>query len=391
MARIPFTYNLRSMKARWTSTIIAVMAIAIVVAVFLANLSMVRGFQEALKSSGSKDNAIVLRSGSQSEMMSFMILEHAKIIGDAAGVARDKNNNPIISTEVVLNANLSMISKDADAAVLIRGVSDKALQVRDRVRLIEGRFLNPGLTELVVGKTAAETYKNLQVGDSISFSGQTWSVVGMFDSGGSLLDSEIWCDATLLNQTYQRPVFLFQSVIVKLTSQNAFNEFKDALTADPRLNVKVQREIDYYEEQSRGFNRLISTLGLVFIIVMALGAVFAALNTMYQTVSARLSEIATMRALGFGGGHVVISFLLESLCVALIGGGLGCLLTLPLNGFTNSTFNWASFSHITYAFHVTPDLIIQGIFFALIMGFFGGLFPALRAARQQIAGTLRGM
>ena len=391
MARIPFTYNLRSMKARWTSTIIAVMAIAIVVAVFLANLSMVRGFQEALKSSGSKDNAIVLRSGSQSEMMSFMILEHAKIIGDAAGVARDKNNNPIISTEVVLNANLSMISKDADAAVLIRGVSDKALQVRDRVRLIEGRFLNPGLTELVVGKTAAETYKNLQVGDSISFSGQTWSVVGMFDSGGSLLDSEIWCDATLLNQTYQRPVFLFQSVIVKLTSQNAFNEFKDALTADPRLNVKVQREIDYYEEQSRGFNRLISTLGLVFIIVMALGAVFAALNTMYQTVSARLSEIATMRALGFGGGHVVISFLLESLCVALIGGGLGCLLTLPLNGFTNSTFNWASFSHITYAFHVTPDLIIQGMFFALIMGFFGGLFPALRAARQQIAGTLRGM
>ena len=391
MARIPFTYNLRSMKARWTSTIIAVMAIAIVVAVFLANLSMVRGFQEALKSSGSKDNAIVLRSGSQSEMMSFMILEHAKIIGDAAGVARDKNNNPIISTEVVLNANLSMISKDADAAVLIRGVSGKALQVRDRVRLIEGRFLNPGLTELVVGKTAAETYKNLQVGDSISFSGQTWSVVGMFDSGGSLLDSEIWCDATLLNQTYQRPVFLFQSVIVKLTSQNAFNEFKDALTADPRLNVKVQREIDYYEEQSRGFNRLISTLGLVFIIVMALGAVFAALNTMYQTVSARSSEIATMRALGFGGGHVVISFLIESLFVAFLGGILGCIFTLPLNGLTNSTFNWASFSHITYAFHVTPDLIIQGIFFALIMGFFGGLFPALRAARQQIAGTLRGM
>lgn len=391
MASIPLIYNLRSMKVRWTSTIVAVVAIAVVVAVFLTNLSMARGFQEALRLSGSRDNAIVLRAGSQSEMMSFMVLDQAKVIGDATGVARDQNNNPVISSEVVLNAVLPMTAKDAEATVLVRGVSDKALRVRDRVKIVEGRFIKPGLAELVVGKTAAKTYKNLRVGDSPSFSGQTWTVVGVFDAGGSSLDSEVWCDASVLNQTYQRPPFLFQSVIVKLTSSQAFSDFKDALTADPRLNVKVEREIDYYEKQSSGFNRLINSLGLVFIIVMALGAVLAALNTMYATVSARSSEIATMRALGFSGGHVVFSFVLESLAVALIGGLLGCLITLPLNGLTNSTFNFASFSQITYAFKVTPDLMLKSLIFALVMGFFGGLLPALRAARQQIAGTLRGM
>ena len=391
MLKIPFIYNLRSMKARWSSTLVAILGIAGVVAVFLAMLSMARGFRTTVKSSGSESNAIVRRAGSTSEMQSAVHLEHVKIIGDADGVDRDKTGTPIISPEVVVIAYPYTRSASQKINVLIRGVSHKALEVRDSIKLTRGRFLKPGVTELVVGRNVTRLYQNLKLGSSLTFGEQDWTVVGIFDAGGSAFDSEIWCDAHLLNQTYKRPTEVFQSITAKLSSKNAFTQFKDALTADPRLTVDVEREITYYERQAEALTTLIRVLGFLIAFVMAIGAVFAALNTMYASVSARSSEIATLRALGFVEGNVVVSFLLESLAIAFLGGFLGCLIILPLNGFTTSTTNFASFSNLSFAFRVTPDLMFQGMMFALFMGFFGGFFPALRAALQPIAGTLRGM
>ena len=275
--------------------------------------------------------------------------------------------------------------------VLIRGVSPKALEIRKRVNLIKGRFFTPGLAELVVGKSAAAMYQKLDIGNSLTFGGQAWAVVGIFDAGGTSFDSEIWCDPTLLSQAFKRPSDVFQTVTVKLSSKDSFNTLKEKLTTDPRLYVKVERESTYYKNQSEGLARLIRALGFIIALVMAIGAVFAALNTMYAAVSERSSEIATLSALGFTGRNIVVSFLLESLTISFFGGIIGCLIILPLNGFTASTFSMTTFSQIAFAFRVTPDLMIQGIIFALFMGFFGGLFPALRAARQPIAGALRSL
>ena len=391
MIRIPFIYNLRSMKVRWVSTFVAIMSIAGVVAVFLAVLSMARGFRETVKSSGSENNALVLRGGATGEIQSILPLEHTKIIGDAAGVKRDENNTPIISQEVVANISLPRRGTGEKNNVLFRGVSHQALEVHDRIKMTGGRFFKPGRTELVVGKNVAPSFQGLDMDESISFGGQSWTVVGVFESGGTSFDSEIWCDATLLNQAYNRPTDIFQSVTAKLSSMDSFGKFKDALTSDPRLTVKVERESAYYENQSKGLATFIRVIGFLIAFIMAIGAVFAALNTMYAAVSERSSEIATLRALGFVEGNVVVSFLLESLTIAFCGGIVGCLVILPLNGFTASTFNMATYSQLAFAFRVTPDLMMQGILFALFMGFFGGLLPALRAARQQIAGTLREM
>jgi len=390
MAGIPLKYNLRSMRVRFTATMVAVMGIAGVVAVFLAMLAMARGFSETLKSSGSEDNAIVLRGGATSEIQSAVTLEQIKVIGDTPGVARDAAGGPIISPEVVVNATLPRASTGDETACLIRGVSTKAFDVRSTVRMMQGRRFTQGINEVIVGRYAAELY-NASVGGTLSFNDQAWAVVGIFDAGGSSFDSEVWCDAVLLSQAYKRPANIFQSVTVKLTAPAAFTAFESALTADPRMTIAAEREIIYYENQSKMFTKFIRVIGSLIAFIMAIGAVFAALNTMYAAVSARSSEIATMRALGFVGSNIVVSFLCESLTIALFGGILGSLLILPLNGFTASTTNMSTFSHLVFAFRITPDLMGQGLVSALIMGFFGGLFPALHAARQPIAATLRGM
>jgi putative ABC transport system permease protein len=378
------------MKVRFTATMVAVLGIAGVVAVFLAMLAMARGFSETLKSSGSEGNAIVLRGGATSEMQSAVTLEQIKVIGDAQGVARDGAGGAIISPEVVVNATLPRASTGDETACLIRGVSAKAFDVRSTIKMLQGRRFTPGLNEVIVGRYAAELY-NAKVGGTLSFNDQQWAVVGIFDAGGSSFDSEVWIDAVLLNQAYKRPANIFQSVTVKLESPAAFTALQEGLTADPRMTIAVEREITYYENQSKLVTKFIRVIGSLIAFIMAIGAVFAALNTMYAAVSARSSEIATMRALGFAGSNIVVSFLCESLTIALFGAVLGSLLIIPLNGFTASTTNMSTFSHLVFAFRITPDLMAQGLAFALIMGFFGGLFPALHAARQPIAATLRGM
>ena len=385
---IPLIYNLRSLRARWTSTIVAVLGIAGTVGVFIAMLSLARGFEATLVASGSPGNAIVRRAGATSEMDSTIALDQVRVIEDAPGVARG-GVGALVSSEVVVVAAFPLKSTGTDANVQVRGVSPKALAVRDSIQVVAGRFFEPGLTELVVGRNAASSYVGFELGKTVRFGGGTWTVVGLFDAGGSAFDSELWCDANVLNQVYQRPQNLFQSVTVRLASLDALGRFKDALTADPRLTVQVEREIDYYAKQSQQLTTLITVLGTIVALVMGIGAIFAALNTMYSAVAERSREIATMRALGFGSGSVVMSFVVEALCIAAVGGVLGCAVVLPLNGLTTGTINWQTFSHLAFAFRVTPLLLAAGLVFALLMGLVGGVPPAIRAARQRIAVALR--
>ncbi len=386
---IPISYNVRSVGARWATAVVSVLGIAGTVGVFLAMLAMARGFQATLIASGSPDNVIILRAGADTEMTSAINHEQVRIIGDAPEIARSGDGSPTISPEVVVIGAFPLMTTGTDANVQIRGLHERVLEVRSNVRVTEGRFFQPGLAELVVGKNVMTTYRGFVLGESIEIGGQEWRVVGIFDAGGSAFDSEIWCDANLLNQTFNRTEGIVQSVTARLDSRDDFRSLKDTLTSDPRMTVDVTGEQAYYAKQSQAVSTLIRVLGFMVAFVMAIGAVFGALNTMYSAVAARSREIATLRALGFGGFSVVTSFVLESILIALVGGVLGCLAVLPLNGFTAGTMNWQTFSHLAFAFKVTPSLMIWGLAFAALMGLIGGLLPALRAARMPVATALR--
>lgn len=384
---IPLNYNLSSLRVRWTSTVVAVLGIAGTVGVFVAMLAMARGFRATLVASGSPSNAILLRGGSTSEMASAITLDQERIIEDAPGVARD-SAGPMVSGEVVVIAPFPLKATGTDANVQVRGVSPRALEVRN-IKVVSGRFFRAGLNELVVGRNVARTYAGFDLGNTVKFGGGTWKVVGVFDAGGSAFDSEVWCDANVLDGVYKRPENVFQSVTARLSSPAAFEAFKDTLTSDPRLTLDVEREVEYYDKQSRQLTTLITVLGSLVAMVMGVGAVFGALNTMYSAVAERSREIATMRALGFGAASVVTSFVFEALCIAFVGGALGCVGVLPLNGMTTGTMNWQTFSHLAFAFRVTPPLLLGGIIFALLMGVVGGVPPAVRAARARVAVALR--
>lgn len=386
---IPIVYNLRSVRARWTSAIVAVLGIAGTVGVFVAMLSLARGFKATLVSSGSADNAIIMRAGATSEMTGGVGIDAVKIIQDAPGIARGADGQPLVTAEVVLVAPIPLISTGTDANVQVRGVSKNVLEIRNKVKIAQGRMFTPGLNEVVVGKNANTSYSGLTVGNTISLGNVKWQVVGVFDAGGSSFDSEIWADAHLLGPAYNRPDTLFQSVTVHLASPDSLQQFKDAVSSDPRLNVDVSREIDYYSKQSTRLTSLITILGGLIAFIMAIGAIFGALNTMYSAVAERGREIATMRALGFGGPSVVFSFVIEALLIAFVGGLLGCLVVLPLNGLTTGAMNLQTFSHLAFAFKITPELLVKGVIFALVMGFVGGLLPAVRAARRPVAQALR--
>ncbi|MEN6310144.1 MAG: ABC transporter permease [Acidobacteriota bacterium] len=385
---IPLVYNVRSVRERWTSTIVAVLGIAGAVGVFVAMLSMARGFQATLVASGSPRNAIVLRAGASAEMVSILTRSDVQAIENAPGVDRGEAG-PRVSPEVVVIAAFPLKKTGTDANVQIRGVSPRVLEIRDKVRITRGRMFEAGLNELVAGRNVAGTYAGLDLGQTVKFGGGTWTVVGLFDAGGSAFDSELWGDSLVLNQVYKRPQNVFQSVTVHLTSEDAFGGFKDALTADPRLTVETERERAYYEKNSQALATMIRVLGTLVAFVMGVGAVFGALNTMYSAVSERTREIATMRALGFGGGSVVLSFVFESLFIAGLGGLVGCAAVLPINGWTTGTINFQTFSHLAFAFRVTPDLLLAGLVFALLMGLVGGLPPAIRAVRRPVAAALR--
>jgi len=381
-------FGLLSVPQRRGSVAAAVFGIAGVVGVLVGVLSMGVGFRTALLASGAPDAAIVMRSGADSEMVSGLLHESTRVIADAPGIARTEAG-PLASAELFVIISLPKRSTGTDANVPMRGVGQAAVKVRDKLKLVEGRMFEWGKNEVIVGIGAANAFAGLDLGSKLRVGRHEWPIVGIFSAGGGSAESEIWTDATVLQAAYNRGD-TFQSVYVKLISPGSFQEFKDSLTSDPRLNVKVLRQTEYYAEQSTAVSRLINTLGYLISFLMAIGAVFGALNTMYSSVSARTREIATLRALGFGSGAVVVSVMIESLALAVIGGVLGALLSyLTFNGLRTSTMNWNSFSQITFAFAVTPDLLVQGIVWAVLIGLIGGLFPALRGARLPIAAALR--
>jgi len=381
-------FGLMSIPQRRGAATATIIGIAGVVAVLVGVLSIAAGFKQAMTVSGSPDAAIVLRSGADSEMVSGLGREATRVIADSPGVARTAQG-PLASAELFVIINLPKRSTGTDANVPLRGVEAAALQVRDNVRIIQGRLFEWGKNEVIVGSGAAREFGGLDVGSTLKVGRYEWPIVGIFSANGGVSESEIWSDARVLQDAYNRGDS-FQSVYVRLNSPGAFQAFKDSLTTNPQLSVKVVRQSEYYAEQSETITRLITTLGFLIAFLMAIGAVFGALNTMYSAVAARTREIATLRALGFGGGAVVVSLMIESLLLALAGGLLGGgLAYLAFNNFHTSTMNWQSFSQVTFAFRVTPELLMRGIAWSAMIGVIGGLFPAIRAVRLPIAAALR--
>jgi putative ABC transport system permease protein len=359
-----------------------------VVAVMVSVLSIAQGIMQMMNNSSTVENAVVLRSGASTEMMSGLSGDETDIVAEAPGIAGNEEG-PMASPELFVVINLPKRATGTDANVPLRGVQRQAFKVRPGFRITSGRMFRWGLNEVIVGAGARREFAGLDVGAEIEVGQEQWKVVGEFEAGGGMAESEIWVDAAVLQPAYRRGNS-FQSVYTRLESGDDFQAFKDALTADPRLNVKVMREQDYYFEQSTLIYNLITGLGTLIAVVMGLGAVFGALNTMYTAVSARTREIATLRALGFRSGPVLISVLAESLLLAILGGAIGAgLAWLAFDGFRASTLNWSTFSAMTFSFDVNMPLLVQGIVFATVIGLIGGLFPAIRAVRQPVATALR--
>jgi putative ABC transport system permease protein len=381
-------FGLLSIPQRRGTVAATVFGIAGVVAVLVGVLSIAAGFKQAMTVSGAPDAAVVLRSGADSEMVSGFGRSETRVIADSPGVAHTPQGS-LSSAELFVIINVPKRSTGTDANVPLRGVEASALQVRDQVKIVQGRMFEWGKNEVIVGSGAAQEFAGLELGSTLKVGRYDWPVVGIFSANGGVAESEIWTDAKVLQDAYHRGDS-FQSVYVKLNSPGAFQEFKDSLTSNPQLSVKVVRQSEYYAEQSQTMTRLITTLGFLIAFLMAVGAVFGALNTMYSAVSTRTREIATLRALGFGRGAVVVSLMIESLLLALAGGAIGGgLAYFAFNNFHTSTMNFQSFSQVTFAFRVTPELLVRGIVWSALIGLIGGLFPAIRAARLPIAAGLR--
>jgi putative ABC transport system permease protein len=380
-------------QRRWAS-LTTVVGIAGVVAVFISVLSIGEGFRKALRTAGSPQNAMILRTGSDSEMMSVLGKESTDVIAQAPGIERASlepsgGPSPLSSAELFVVVDVPKKSTGTPANVPLRGVQPAAFRTRPDLKITSGRVFEWGRNEILVGEGARNQFRGLELGSRLKWGQNEWTVVGTFSAGGALWESEIWCDAAVLQPAYRRGNS-FQTVIARLESPQAFDRLKDALTTDPRLDVAVMRESDYYANQGRTLNAIIRRLGFFLAVLMGIGAVFGALNTMYSAVAARTREVATLRALGFGSSPVVVSVMAEALLLSLVGGLLGAVgAYFGFDGYRTSTLNWDTFSQVTFAFDVTPPLLLKGTAFALVMGLVGGLFPAIRAARLPVSAALR--
>jgi putative ABC transport system permease protein len=379
--------GLATIPQRLGASLVVVVGIAGVVAVLVALLAMAAGFEAALKESGTDDTAIVMRAGAQTEINSVLDHESATLVAQAPQVLRNAQGQPIASPELVVVAALPKKSSGLDANVEVRGVGERAWSLRPGVRIIDGRKFGPGLRELIVGKGARGQFAGVDIGSTLKLNGQTWTVVGVFDSGDAH-NSELWADTDVVAATYRRGSST-AAVTVRLTGADAFEAFKAGLASDPRLTVDAKTTRAYYTDQSAALAKLIRVLGVTIATIMAIGAVFGALNTMYAAVATRSREIATLRAIGFRGLPVIASVLFETMLLALLGGVLGAILTwIVFNHYTVSTLG-QNFTQVVFAFQVSPPVLWTGLKWALAIGLIGGLFPALRAARQPVTAGLR--
>ena len=380
-------YNLRSMVVRKGTAAMTAMGIAMVVAVFVMTLSIAQGFQSTLVASGSPQNAIVLRKSATSENVSAVLKSQLPIIESMPQIARGPDAHPLASPELVVIISLPRITDNNPANVPLRGVGPKAFEVRDTLTFVEGRRFAPGSREINVGRQAVGRFKGLALGSDVKFGSAVWKVVGVFTADDASFESEVWGDVDLMMPAFQRDGY--QSVTAKLTDPSAFESFEAAMAADPRLDLKPQREREYYEGQSATTATLIRAFATFVTAILSIGAVFGAMNTMYAAVAYRTREIGTLRALGFSRSRIVTAFLAESIALAIVGGVIGCVLALPVHGLSTGAMNMASFSELAFKFRITPALLAGGMIFSALMGAVGGLLPALRAARIPVARALR--
>jgi putative ABC transport system permease protein len=388
--------NVRMIPQRLGSSAVAICGIVGVVIVFVAVLSIAEGLR-GLEAAGDPDIALVLRAGSDTEMTSGFYMEHVNAIAEAPGVARGRGGRPrgdtsgdaLVSPELLVIINVPLRRNGIEAQAPLRGVLPAAFEVHDRLSIVAGRRFTPGRNEVIVGRAAQRHYAGLDIGSTITSGQNAWKVVGVFEDDESVAEGEIWCDARVAQPVYNRNNS-YQSVSVALASRNQFGTLKDALTTDPRLTVMVMRQSDYYAEQSRDLQQMVRGIGFVITGLMALGAIFAAVNTMYSAVAARTSEIATLRALGFDSLPVVVSVLVEAVLLGAVGAVIGgAIAWAALDGFQTSTLNFQMFSQVSFRFAVTPHLLGQALAAGVAMSLLGGALPALRAARLPVIDALR--
>jgi len=387
--KIPLVYNLRSVTQRPVSTALTALGIGLVVAVFVAMLALANGFIAALTKTGSSDNVLLLRRGADSELSSAIPREAIGIISASPHIATGTDGHPLVSPETYIVINIPRQGGGAfDVAnVVARGVSDKAFEVRRNIKIVQGRRFASGQSEICVGAKLAGRFANVNVGDVLRFSNRNWNVVFRFTADGSSFESEIWGENEQFLGVFRGSGF--QDVAFRLKDPAGFEDAKRTFLADQRIQVDVHRESEFYANQSQLLGNILRFLAIMITSIMAVGAVFGAVNTMYAAVSSRTPEIAVLLTLGFPPRSVLASFLAESAVIALLGGVIGCLLALPINGVVTSTTNWASFSEIAFAFRVTPLLLVAGVIFAVVMGLVGGFFPARRASKLPVIQALR--
>jgi len=385
--KIPLVYNVRSLARRPVSSLMTAIGVALVVGVFIAMLALANGFKVALVRTGAPENVIVLRKGADSELSSGISRDNAAIIAALAEIATASDGQPLVSPEVFVPTNLAAASGGDAQLVVTRGVTTRAFEVRRNVRISEGRSFVPGRDEIIIGSAIAPRLAHSAVGDTIQLAGRGWLVAGHFSAGGSAFESEIWGENEQLMPVLRGQVY--QVVAFRLKSPALFDAAKQKLEKDPRLQVDARRESEFYASQSIVLRQILNFLAVFVTSIMAVGAVFGAVNTMYAAVASRTSEIAVLLTLGFRPRSVLASFLAEATFLAFVGGLLGCLVALPINGIVTSTTNWSSFSMIAFQFRVTPGILLSGVVFSLVMGVVGGFFPARRASRLPVVQAIR--
>src|SRR4029077_19717338 len=380
-------YNLRSMIVRKGTATMTALGIAMVVAVFVMTLSIAQGFQSTLVASGSPQNTIIMRKGATSENVSAITKQELPLIQTFPQIARDASGRPLASPELVVIISLPRKTNNEPANVPVRGVGPQAFDVRENLSFVEGRRYTPGTREINVGRAAVNRFAGLTLGSDVKFGGSVWKVVGVFEADDASFESEVWGDIDLMMPAFQRDGY--QSVTAKLIDPSTLASLQAAIAADPRVQLSARREIDYYAEQSATMTTVIRVFGTFVTLILSIGAMFGAMNTMYAAVAYRTREIGTLRALGFSRLRIIGAFLAESVALALVGGVIGCVLAFPVHGLSSGTTNMASFSEVAFKFRITPTLIVGGLVFAALMGAAGGLLPALRAARIPVARALR--
>jgi putative ABC transport system permease protein len=384
---LPISYNIRNLIVRWKVTLLAIGGIALVVAVMLVLVAMSTGFRTALRATGSPDNAIVIQRGQNSELTSGFTRDNANMIMVDSRVTRDDQGKPLASPEIMIVNNMPRRQDGSSVNVVVRGVTQQAFKVRSIVKIVQGRNFTPGLYELVVGKKAFERYVGLDVGQSINLQRRAWKVVGVFEADGSGFESEIWGDLEVMGPAFNRSNG-YSSLTLRLKNPADVEKFNEDLKRNPSMQVEAMSERQFYDNQAGGVATALLALAGFVAVVMGIGAVFGAMNTMYGIVVARTREIGTLRALGFSRISILVSFVLESTFLAVVGALLGCLIALPANGMTSSA-GGANFAEVAFAFKISTFALGVGIAFGAVMGIVGGLLPAVKAARLPITTALR--